>query len=387
MNIAHETKQIDLVQAAAQRGAAGAERAFDVTIYENEIPDFVGGELERLYESVYCTMERFRIYGEAHGASTYVARSGNAIACVILFRLEGRVVKVINQQIALSAADLLGFAHAVFARYRKAHAISFYAIDTRLASFPYPFQSFEVLEENVLGLPATAEAYMGILSQTLLKRLNAAEKKLKRDFPSHRFDVLDKTEVTEAVLRKVVGLAGARMAAKQHDAYIHEDDIPRILQLIHAYGHVGLLVVDGEVRGGNVFYGVGGRYFMHIIAHDPAYDKYMLGHLVQYLAACHCITLGGRECCLMGGGSENKSRFGARRVYLSSVDIFRSRWHRMLSVRRVWAGAARRWLHQARHDFAQLAHADSAGGRMAARCLALLRSARQLRARLPEAAK
>lgn len=389
MSIAGETKEIGMGHAAGYLSAAAHQPAcpVDVAIYENEIPDFVERDLDRLYESVYCTMARFRIYGEAEGASTYVARAGNAVVCVLLFRIEGRVAKVINQQIALSAADLRGFSRAVFARYPQVQRISLYAIDTRLAQFPYPFQQFEALEENVLALPPTAEQYRAILSPNLHKRLQSAERKLKRDCPRYRFEVLAGTEVSEAMLRKIAGLAGARMAAKQQDAYIREADIASILGVVHAYGYAGVLTVDGEVRAGNVFYGVGQRYFMHIIAHDPDYDKYMLGHMVQYLAACHCIALGGRECCLMGGGRENKARFGARQMFLCSVDIYRSRTQRLLSMRRVWSAAAARWLHQARYDLGALAETDSFAGRIAARCVALARRARQLRHTVAGAAK
>jgi hypothetical protein len=386
MDIARDTKnaQLDYPSGKAAPVRAGAPGS---TIHEHEIPDFVAHELERLYESVYCTMARFRVYGEAEGASTYVARDGQAITCVILFRIEGRVVKVINQQVALSAADLRGFARAVFARYRKARLISFYAIDSRLEQFPYPYESCEALEENVVRLPAQPQDYDDSLSQNLLKRLQSAERKLKRDFPDFRFQVLKGTEVSEHLLRTITGLAGARMAAKQQEAYIHDADIGNILRVIHAYGYAGVLTVDGVVRGGNVFYGVGQRYFMHIIAHDPDYDKYMLGHMVQYLAARHCITLGGRECCLMGGGRENKSRFGARTMYLSSVDIYRSRWQRMLSARRVWAAGIRHRMHQARHDLSRLAQADNGVGKAVARGLALLRAVRHPRKQHKDAAK
>src|SRR3954468_17357199 len=81
---------------------AGGARELDVSIYEKQVPDFVARELERLYEAVYCTVARFDIYGEAWEASTYVARAHGAVVCVILFRLERGVVKVINQQIAIS---------------------------------------------------------------------------------------------------------------------------------------------------------------------------------------------------------------------------------------------------------------------------------------------
>jgi hypothetical protein len=345
-----------------------------VAIYENQVPDFAERELERLYESVYCTLARFNIYNEARGASTYVARSGGSVRCLLLFRLEAGVVSVINQQIKLADGDLRCFADAIFARYRRARRIAFYAIDTTVERFHLPFQRYQVLEENVLRLPSTREAYTASLNQNLLKRLQSGERKLQRDHPGYRFRVLKGTDVTEPVLRQVVDMAGARMAAKQQSAYLRDEDVGKILQLIHRYGYVGVLEIDGAVRGGNIFYGVGQRYFMHVIAHDPDFDKYMLGHMVQYQAACYCIDAGGRECCLMGGGRENKGRFRAYPMYLDSVDIYRSRLRLLLDARRVASGVLRRFAHRARADFLRLADTDSPAGLRAARALAALRA-------------
>lgn len=378
MNVASKTGNSGSVRIRDYKQVleSNAVRTVDVSIYENQIPEFVAAALERLYESVYCTLERFNIYGEANNASTYVARSHGNIVCVILFRLEGNTVKVVNQQIAIGQDDLRQFANAVFAKYRSASTIAFYAIDTRIEDFPFPFQKFRALEENVLVLPATSDEYIASLSQTLFKKIQSGERKLEREHPGVRFEVLSKTDVSEQVLRDIVSLAGARMASKHQSAYIAEEHVGKILRLIHAYGSVGLLRIDGVICGGNIFYGVGRRYFMHVIAHHPDYDKYMLGHMVQYLAACHCIEQGGRECCLMGGGREYKSRFRAYPKYLDSVVIYRSRFHYLLGLRQVSAGVARRFLHDAKANAVQLAMADSRSGRIVGRWLALARSAK-----------
>jgi hypothetical protein len=296
---------------------------------------------------------------------------------LILFRIEGGVVKVINQQITLSEQDLACFANAIFGKYRTAKRIAFYAIDTGLQQLDRPFQRYQTLEENVLVLPATREQYTAKLNQNLLKRLQSGERKLKRDHPGHRFQILRRNEVTEPILRQVLALASARMAAKQQAAYIRDEDVGKILQLIHVYGFVGTLTIDGVIRGGNIFYGVGRRYFMHVIAHDPDYDKYMLGHVVQYSSACHCIDLGGSECWLMGGGRENKSRFRAYPKYLESVDIYRSRLQYLLDAHRVMGGAARRLVRKSKDDLYQLADTDTRAGRAAARLLTMSRSIKQ----------
>lgn len=380
MNLADETEDNGAIGIAEPKFEPknGMRSALEVSIYENEIPGFVAAELDRLYETVYCTLARFRIYGEVDNASTYVARSQGAIVCVILFRIERGVLKVINQQIAIADEDLRIFADAVFAKYRSVHMISFYTLDTAIDRFSRPFQKFVALEENVLALPPTRDEYTLSLSQSFVKRLLRAERTLKRDHPGYHFEVLPGTQVSEQTLREIVGIASARMAAKQQGTYIREADIGKILQLIHVYGFMSVLTFDGVIRAGSVFYGVGARYFMHIIAHDPDYDKYMLGYLVQYWGTYFCIEQKGREFCLMGGWREYKERLRAFPKYLDSVDIYRSRFHYLLGMRRVSAGATRQFLHQARHGLRQLAQADSRSGRVAAKCLALARSFKEL---------
>jgi hypothetical protein len=354
-----------------------AGRTHDVSIYEDQIPEFVAGALENLYESVYCTLARFKIYGEADGASTYVVRARGNIICVILFRIEGNTAKVINQQIQIGQDELIRFARTIFAKYRKVRVILLYAIDTNIERFPFLFQKFAALEENVVSLPASGAEYLASISQNLLKRIRSGERKLEREHPQSRFEVLSGPAVSEQVLRDIVALAGARMASKQQSAYLGEEQIGKILRLIHEYGHVGVLIIDGVIRAGNIFYGVGTRYFMHVIAHDPEYDKYMLGHIVQYKAACHCIEQGGRECWLMGGGRENKARFGAFPAYFDSIDIYRSRFHLLLGLRRLCSGTARKVLHGAKVNLSRLGRAGHRSGRIAATGLALARAVRQ----------
>jgi hypothetical protein len=378
MNVMSDTKVVrttagEVVPGHLQRNAV------EVRIYEDEIPDFIGPELERLYETVYCTLRRFQIYGEIDNASTYVARTGGAITCIILFRIERNIAKVINQQIAIAAADLRIFVDAIFDKYPSVSIISFFTLDTEINRFCRPFQKFKSLEENIVVLPPTREGYAANLHQGRLKRIQVGERKLKRDHPGFGFRVLAGTEVDEQTLRQIVLLAGARMAAKDQSAYISEADIGKILQLIHACGFVAVLTIDGVIRGGNVFYGVRGRYFMHIIAHDPDYDKYMLGNLVQYWVACFCIERKGRECWLMGGGAEHKKSFGASPKYFDSLVIYRSRLHYLSAVRRVMDGAARHSFHRFKQNLLERAQTERGHGRAAARCLELARWIKQLR--------
>lgn len=344
-----------------------------ISIYENEIPSFVEIELERLYSNVYSTLARFNIYGTATNASTYVVKKGDVITAIFIFREERGEIKLINQQIEIDASDILMFVKTIFSRYQSVKIISFYAINTNIQKIHFPFQKFNVLEENVIFLPATLDKYLASLSANFRYQLRDREKKLKKQFPSFRYESFSKLEVSEQLVREIIRLTRLRMAVKKKAAYINEADIGFIIQLVRAYGSVYVATIDGRICAGTIWYRVGRRNHMHVIAHDPAYDQYMLGNQINFFAVCDCITHGGHECWMMGGGAY-KLRFLAFPIHFDTLVIFRSRTQFLLNLPRVSATAARIWQRRTKQKLVQLAQGDSFVARLVAKGLILARS-------------
>jgi hypothetical protein len=350
----------------------------DIEIYEHDVPAFVERELEGIYECIYCTLARLRIYDPPAGASTYVARAEGRISAVFLFRQEKDEIKVLNQQIAISQEELRKFADAVFSRYTSARLISFYAINTKIDDFPFVCQQYSALEENVLRLPATADDYLASISANFRSTLRRAEKRTKKDFPSFRAEVVSTTDVGEDMVRNLISLAGARMAAKQKKAYIGEEHLGSIMRLIRTHGYVVAARVNGKVCGGSIWYCVGRRAFLHIIAHDPRFDQYMLGNQVLLAGVLHWIARGGRECWLMGGSRAHKAKFKTVPQYLDSMLIYRSRLQQLFHWRRASVAAAKRLMHRVRHQVREQAGRDSMSAPFFTMCLALGRSLKRL---------
>lgn len=294
-------------------------------IYTKEIPSYVGTELERLYECIYCTLGRFAIYGEDADASTYVARRDGQISAVIIFRFVGSCLFVINQQMHISPIDLLQFVATVFRRYKTIRRIRFYAMESTFDDIGYSFVKFPSVEENIIYLPSTPEQFMSSLGTSTRRNLRSSERKLLKSFPSFRYEIRHGAEVPEQTIREIFALSDLRMEVKKQNKYLEGKNAECIVRLVQLHGYVGIATINGRICAGNICYCVGTRYFMHIVAHDPEFDVFMLGKLSLYWASCDCINRGGRECWLMGGGRRHKSRFSAQTKHLNTIIIFRSR--------------------------------------------------------------
>ncbi len=318
------------------------------TIYEHAIPAFVGAELERLYENVYCTLGRFKVYQEDIGASTYVARRDGRITAVILFRQVGSCLHVINQQVHIPADELQVFLSEIFARYTSVHSVRFYAMENDVCAPGYSTATFPSVEENIISLPSTSDAFMESLSVSSRKNLRSAGRRILRHFPSFQYTIHAGNEVDDKTMHQIFSLCDQRMDVKKKERYINSDAARNIIRLVRLYGFVGVATIEGRVCGGNIWYRVGSRNFMHILAHDPRFDSYKLGNYQSYLSLSDCIAHGGRECWMMGGGREHKSRFLAKTKHLNTTIVFRSRLRRLLAVQTTTKAAISRLRHAAK---------------------------------------
>jgi hypothetical protein len=311
----------------------GDSTVSSITLYDNEIPKFAKATLERLYENVYCTLPRIAAYETVKGISTYVRRIGEKIVAIILFRDLGSKIAVVNQQISLTQSEILSFCHAVFAKYRKAQAISFYALDTRIEDFPLPFQQTGALEENIIYFSKTKEMYLASIRPAFLKKLNKSAELIRADHPTYKISYFARTQIKKAHVEDVLELAKKRMISKGKQNYTDSIDIVPLMATLRSYGHLVVATIDDKVCAGSISCKVGQRNFHQVAAHDPAYDRYELGNQIWLAAILHSFDLNGSECWLMGGKSEQKSKFRARQHILNTIIVYRSRFHVFLNCK------------------------------------------------------
>jgi hypothetical protein len=297
-----------------------------ISLYENTIPPFVESELERLYRNTFSTLSRFTIYGDiTNDTNTYVARENGTAIAVLLFQVSENRVRVLNEQINVDEKEIDRFINYIFATYSSIHVISFRAIRTNLQRLALPYQRFSVSDDIVVTLPDTPDEYLASLGKATRKNIKHHMSRLKRDYPSLRFDVYLTKEISEHHVRSIIELNRARMASKSKESTINHDEERRIIELAKRCGLVSVMTLDGNVCAGAVCLQVDKNYFSVVSGHAFQYDRYRLGMLCFYRTIRESIERGGKEFHFLWGRYEYKYALSGIQNSLDDVIIYRSR--------------------------------------------------------------
>ncbi len=318
--------------AADLQGGANPVPADEITVsfFECEIPNFLEPELERLYQSIYSTVARLRIYERCKDISTYVARRGDKVISAILFRIEGNKVVVLNEQTTINIVEISNFSRAALLRYKSVSLISFWGLTPTEGKIPFPTRQNYCLPEVVVRLPESTDAYHSSLGKSTRRHIRSDLKKVMATFPSFCAKTSVKSEIDAREIFDIIKLSNARMAVKEKVSYNSDEETQRLIRLANVYGLVLILKIDDRICAGALCYRVGSTYFAQVVAHDPKYDEYRLGIICNYLMICECITQGGRE--LRYGGSTHRYKFDLQGILLrlDYLVIYRNIGHYIL---------------------------------------------------------
>lgn len=329
-----------------------------ITCYENQVPPFVEAELERLYPSLFSSFAAFKVYGHLGNVSTYVVYKGEVITGVWLFRGEKNAVRVVNEMIQVNTEDVSRFATYIFTVYRSVNVISFHAVETRIRRLPFPHQRYNCSDDIVLSMPGTVEEYFAGLGKATRKNINRYLKKLKQRFPSFRYTIYVKDEVSEQHVRDIISLNRARMACKGKVSGIDEEEERRLIQLAKLCGFVGVATVNGQVVAGVVAYRFQDNYFSYVRAHDPGYNDYRLGIVGAYLLICECILRNGKELHFMWGREQHKLLLNGKMRDLDHLTVYRSSAQFLMNADMVLKNMLSGYYRQAKLRFLDSAKQD-----------------------------
>jgi hypothetical protein len=330
-------------------------RTLSIQCHDHDIPPFVDQALQQLYGNLFSSLAYGRVFGGLENASTYVVRDGDELVCVWLFRHEGNLVRVINEGFRLDRNEVVRFANHIFTTYPSAHMIAFHAVQAQEWNLPYPYQRYNCLEDMVLHLPRTATDYFASLGKSTRSYVNRYLNKLKRDFPTFRFQVFETRQIDPQQVQQIIELNRSRMQGKGKVSINDDQAAQRILRLAQQCGFIGVITIDGRICAGTINYRVGDNFFLEVLAHNPAYNDYRVGTLCCYLTVCECIAKGGKEYHFLWGQDEYKSRLLGMQRDLDHVVLYRSHLHALQhggevirNVRRAWERKLRMWVRHAR---------------------------------------
>ncbi|NNG25130.1 GNAT family N-acetyltransferase [Telluria aromaticivorans] len=359
------------------KGAGGFDENYlHESFYKEHIPEFVAAALERLYGNIYCTLGRISAYESLEGISTYVSQRQSVIEAIILFRDEGQIISIVNQQITLPANAISSFCESVFSRYKNAKVVRFYAIDTHLTCFSRFFQQTVALQENVINLPSEKSIYLSSIRPQFRKQILISGQNIKADHPTFQMHLGSQDAIKAETVQAVLKLAQKRMLAKGKTDYTGKINTVALVKLMKSHGHIAFATINGNVCGGAMWLSVGKRHFHQIAAHDPEYDRYMLGNQLWMTAILRCLDLGGKECWLMGGADAHKARFRAEKRTFHSIIIYRSKLCAFFSLQifvPCWSTQQAARLQAAA---ILIAHRPDRAGRLVAQAIAVIRSLR-----------
>ena len=303
----------------------------NISFYENEIPDFVASEMDRLYQNIFSSASKFHIDGRAFNATTYVHRREGRTATILVFHLHEHRVNVINECIELSGNDIQCFAKAIFLKYRSVTLITFNAVKASIDKLPYPYQCFTCLEDIVLKLPVSPELYLSSLGKSTRQNISHYSKVVQRCLPSFEFKICAAQDLTDDLIREIIRLSCARIEAKNQVSLHEEENTKKLVQLIYRHGFVGVATIEGRVCAGAICSKLSANYFLHVLAHDPLYDRYSLGTLCCYLTIRASIVSGGKTFHFLWGRMDYKYRLLGVQSDLQRVVVYRSHFQFLLN--------------------------------------------------------
>jgi CelD/BcsL family acetyltransferase involved in cellulose biosynthesis len=302
---------------------------FTITHYAGQVPPFAEAELDRLYGSLFSSLAHFRVYGGAENASTYLAREGDAIVDLLLFRRHKDTIHVINEWIRLDTQDIQRFTDFAFSAFPQVAAVVFHAVMPDIEGSTRPCQRRLASENYQAALPAGVDAYVASLGSATRKNIKRHKNKLERTFPSFALRTYVRDEVDERDLREIIRFNHARMAIKGRVSKYDEQEVQRLIRLVRERGFVTVATIDGKVCGGAITLRIGDTFVSRVNAHDPAYDEHRLGVICCFLTICECIRAGGRRYDFLWGEYEYKTALLGAHQELHDLVVYRSRWHQV----------------------------------------------------------
>jgi CelD/BcsL family acetyltransferase involved in cellulose biosynthesis len=304
----------------------------------------VRDDLLRLYASTYSTAEYFDIFHGRNVNDCWLLRVSSAgeLKHLLVLSPDAGSVTLLNEMITVEKEDLDQVAAAVFAQFPSARRFSVNRTRLHGAESSPGRRGFrhQGINDAVLDLPATAEAYRQLLGSQTRKHVAYYHNRLRKSFPDFQIDFICASGVSAEHIGRIVEMNRGRLKSKGGRSGIDESYEKRLLFLARAYGFLCICRADGKTIAGSICTKAGPEAYLHVIAHDPVYDKYNAGQVCLFNSIIHLVEDGCTRFHMLWGHSEYKYRFGAKDEDLGFYWIYRSSFLRTGAVAAFMLGSA-----------------------------------------------
>lgn len=293
------------------------------SIYVDCIPPFAEQGLEDLYGSLYASLPQLQCDNLAT-VHTYAAWRDSQLSALLLYCVDGRRIRVINEGMRLPTEELDRFANTLFSHYAKASVISLHAQSISESKPKRLCARMPVTEDIVIDLPGNEQSYLAQLGKSSRKSLKQHLLRAQHELPDFHHRVLAGEAISETLVNEIIGFNHARMARKQRRSAIDDKARAHLMRLLRARGWVGVISARDHICAGTLACRFGEAVYSIVNAHNPQYDEYSMGNLSRHLLINASIRAGARRFHLLGGQFSTKRNALGRRHTLHEIRLYRS---------------------------------------------------------------
>ena len=315
-------------------------------------------------------------------ASTYVRYADEVPAAILVFNIVKKKICVLNESICLPSEEIQLFTNEIFLRYKNIDVVSFHAIETNDHNFSAPYQLYPYLSDMWMPTPTSPEAYLKSLDPRTRQNIGRSLRNIQKHFRSFAYDVLEKDDVCELTIRKIIAFNRARLFSKGEVSSVNEPELQRIVAITRESGLVGIATINGHICGGQICYRFGTNFVFRATGHDTAYDSYGLGFLGTYMIFCACIERGAKSINMGWGTLGYKFKLGGIQRNLKNLLVFRSKMSYVLNVRLIAKSSIDAAARRLRHFIKRSSQAEGGASAVSMWLINRMRTLRKLKTSL-----
>lgn len=259
--------------------------------------------------------------GEGH---FLVLRNCVASHPVVFFRLYSHRIEILHLYSKFALPEIRSICQFLFKMFAQVRSIGFECIESERGQMGFVTQRYNCSEDFVIDLCVSAEQYTNMLGKQLRADLKRFRKKLCSEFNEVKFECFCGEEISASAFNEVIGLSASRMALKMVASSHTMEKSRRLFELVKSFGFLFVIYIDGTIRAGVICTLYGKDMFMHVVAHDPRFDRFRLGKLACHVSICTAIERRAQRYHLLSGWYEYKVRFLGKQVEFDRVEVYRS---------------------------------------------------------------
>ncbi len=234
-------------------------------------------------------------------------------------------IKVVNEHCFIDRVYVDFFCSTCFQLYNSVQFISFNKQYISPFGISFRYLTTEVVEDYIIDLPASEEAYRRKIGKKIRGNINNALNRTKRDYPDYDFSIFEKKAIPSSLIQQAVAFNKERMNKKDIVSGLKESYMRKYRKSLEDFGFVTRSRADGKNMAMVLNLVVDDHLYFNIIAHDSNFNYYSPGLTTLFQTIISFIDRGGKKFHMMYGAYDYKTKLKGDPSELFSYVVFRNR--------------------------------------------------------------